>query len=117
MVRGAIESLYIGRCTITNSEEVFNYVTNITSHEDVVICENETCRLSYSSKDSAEKTDTVTEVSQVIKLFIRPELVIKSGSKITVTQHGRTVKYRASGAVSVYTNHQELILVLEDDEA
>lgn len=117
MVRKAIESLYTGRCTIVNFQEVFDEITKRTSLEEVVICENEPCRVSYSSVKSAETTETVTELSQVIKLFVRPELIINGGSKITVTQNGRTVVYHASGEVAVYTNHQEVILTLKEGVA
>lgn len=117
MVREAIESLYIGKCTITQHESVFNYVTKVTSFKDVVLCEDEPCRLSFSTVVSDNNTETVAEVRQVVKLFLRPELVVNAGSKIVVTQNGRTVKYTASGQPAVHTNHQEIVLELEDDRA
>lgn len=117
MVRKAIESLYVGRCTITNSQAVFDPVTKRTTFKDVVIAENEHCRLSFSSVKEASQTSTIANVSQVVKLFIRPELVIAAGSKITVTQNGRTTKYVASGEPEVHSNHQEIILTLEDQKA
>lgn len=117
MIRKAIESLYIGKCTITNAQEVFDPVTKRTAFKDVLIVESEPCRLSFSSVKEASQTSTVANVSQVVKLFIRPELDIKAGSKITVTQNGRTVRYVASGAPEVHSNHQEIILTIEDDKA
>ena len=117
MVRKAIESLYIGKCTITNSQPVFDPVTKRTTFKDVVITENEPCRLSFSSVKEASQTSTVANVSQVVKLFIRPELVIAAGSKITVTQNGRTTNYVASGEPEVHSNHQEIMLALEDNKA
>ena len=117
VVRKAIECLYVGRCVITNSQAVFNEATKRTTFKDVVLCENEPCRLSFSTVSEASQTDTAANVSQVVKLFIRPELEIKAGSKITVTQNGRTVKYIASGQPAVHTNHQEIVLSLEGDKA
>lgn len=116
-VRKAIESLYVGLCSITNSQAVFDETTKRTTFKDVVLVENEPCRLSFSTVKETSQTETVGEVGQVVKLFIRPELEIKAGSKITVTQNGRTTKYIASGQPAVHTNHQEIVLVLEDDKA
>ena len=115
--RKAIESLYKGVCIVSNSQKVFDSVTKRTTFQDVVIVENEPCRLSFSNVSEASQGSTVATVSQVVKLFIRPELEIKAGSKITVTQNGRTTKYVASGQPAVYTNHQEIVLTLEDDKA
>ena len=117
MVRQAIESLYVGKCTITQRKKKFNYLTKVTSFEDEVLCENEPCRLSYSTIAPSENTDTIAIVKQVIKLFLRPELEVAAGSKITVTQHGRTTTFVASGQSAVHTNHQEILLKLEDDKA
>ena len=117
MIRKAIERLYIGRCSITNRQKTIDPVTKITSFQDVVVCEDEPCRLSYSTLSRSDKTDTISNVNQVVKLFLRPELVVDAGSKITVTQNGRTTKYVASGQPAVHTNHQEILLGLGDDKA
>ena len=117
MVRKAIESLYVGKCTITKKQKVIDPITKRTKFEDVSFCLDEPCRLSYSNVSATDETDTVSKVSQVIKLFLKPELMIEAGSKITVTQHGRTIRYVASGQPAVHTNHQEIVLELDDDEA
>lgn len=114
MVRAAIESLYTGKCTIIQAQEVFDTVTKRTTFEDVAVCENEPCRLSFSTKRAADQNGPVASAEQEIKLFIRPELVILAGSKIVVTQNGKTVKYEAAGESAYYTNHQEVILKRSD---
>ena len=117
VIRKAIERLYVGRCHITNHQKMVDPVTKITSFQNVVLCENEPCRLSFSSVKSSNETDEVTEVAQVVKLFLRPELIVQAGSKITVTQNGRTTEYIASGQSAVHTNHQEIVLELKEDRA
>lgn len=117
IVRNAIESLYVGKCTITGTIESVDPETFISTFSKQTICENEPCRVSFSGLVSASESDTVSSVGQVIKLFIRPELVIPAGSKITVTQNGKTAGYIASGEPAVYTNHQEIILTIGDDKA
>lgn len=117
IVRDALESLYVGKCTITGMTEVTDPETFITTFSEQTICENEPCRVSFSGLTAAVRSDTVSSVEQVIKLFIRPELAIPAGSKITVTQNGKTAVYVSSGEPAVYTNHQEVILNIGDDKA
>lgn len=112
-VRKAIEMLYSGVCTITNSQKVVK--NKRTTYKDVVICENQKCRLSYSSIPYGNETETTTNVVQTVKLFIAPELEILPGSKITVTQHDVTHNYKASGTRAVYSTHQEINLIDETE--
>lgn len=116
-IRNAIGSLYSGKCTITQHQKVFNYVTKTTSLEEVVLCEDEPCRLSHMTIGAADNTDTVAKIVQTIKLFIRPEIIIPAGSKIEVSQNGRVKKYIASGESAVYSNHQEVVLEIARDKA
>lgn len=62
----------------------------------------------------ADITDYVelAKTSQIIKLFMSPEIEIKPGAKITVTQAGVTETYECSGTPAVYETHQEIILKL-----
>ena len=50
-------------------------------------------------------------------LFVRPDLKIKAGSVIEVSQNAVTTKFRRSGKPTVYTNHQEIKLTLYEDNA
>ena len=117
MVRKAIESLYKGLCTIRQYDSVFDPITKRTSFAEVVSYVNVPCRLSHKSKVSAKPSDTVSTVAQTIVLFIAPELVVRAGAKVEVTQNGVTKIYKASGESAVYTNHQEIVLEIEDGEA
>ena len=49
---------------------------------------------------------------QTTTLFISPDVVIEPGSKIVVTQNGKTVAYKQSGEPALYNTHQEIILEL-----
>lgn len=116
--RKAIESLYIGTCDISEVRDVFDPVTKRTSGKSwVTVVTGERCRLSFSSVTSADNTSTVSNVAQTVKLFIKPELVINAGSKVTVTQNDRVTEYVASGEPAVYDSHQEVVLTLGDDKA
>lgn len=112
MHRAAIEATYDGSCSIYIREPKRDPETGVTSLEEVCKIENQVCHISFSSSGAAEGTDTITKVSQVIKLFLAPEIVIVPGSKIEVAQHGRTETYGQSGKAAVYFSHQEILLEL-----
>lgn len=79
-----------------------------------MILENEPCRLSFNSKESAKEGDRASIQTQTVKLFLKPERIIEPGSKITVTQNGVTTDYASSGKPVVYETHQEVILELKE---
>lgn len=110
--REAIESMYEGVCTVTEYRKVTDDTTHLTYNKEIVLLENEPCRLSFESVQVTDKTDTVSNTVKKIKLFISPFIAIKPGSKITVTQNGVTSEYTYSSVPSVYSSHQEIMLDL-----
>ena len=114
--REAIHSMWDGLCTaFENKKSKDKY--GIVSSEKVEICKNEPCRLSFKNISQAEQTGLGANVSQVVKLFISPEVYIPPGSTIEVTQNNVTRKYKHSGISAVYINHQEIILEAEQEKA
>lgn len=110
--RSAIESMYDGKTTISEYVPKKDPVTKRTTNQEAEIIKDQPCHLIFKSVPNAKETDTGTGLSQVVKLLIAPELNIKPGSKITVTQKGRTVAYKNSGMPAVYRTHQEITLEL-----
>lgn len=82
-----------------------------TSFHDVVVLEDEPCRLSFSSSPSVSDGN-VPEINQTVKLFFAPNITVKEGSKVTVTQNGVTTVYKQSGTPAVYQTHTEINLEL-----
>jgi hypothetical protein len=109
--RKAIESLYDGKCTITEHQK-FQKENKSTGFQDVVVLEDEPCRLSFKTINSTSQTDTVASVVQTTKVFLAPEIQVKPGSKLTITQNGVTTEYKSSGKPAFYSTHQEIILEL-----
>lgn len=109
--------LWKGRCTVWEYQDVTDPDTHQTIQREVVVVENEPCRVSFSSEAVTNPSSGVAEMSQFTVLFIRPNLNISAGSVIEVTQNGKTVKYKRSGKPAVYTNHQEIRLTLYEDYA
>lgn len=112
MHRATIEATYDGTCNWYELRPVKNPDTKVTHSEEVQVQREIPCHLSYSSAAPVVGSDTVTVVAQVIKLFLAPELVVLPGSRIEVTQHGRTESYGQSGKAAVYSSHQEIPLEL-----
>lgn len=107
----AIESLYNGKCTVIEYQTYKDPITKRTTSKEVMVLENQPCRLSY--KTIAKTTEgNASELVQVTKLFLDPSIIVNEGSKIVVTQNNRIVAYKNSGVPAIYTNHQEIILEL-----
>lgn len=114
--REAIHSMWDGLCTaFENKKSKDKY--GIVNSEKVEFCRDVPCRLSFKNISQAEQTELGANVSQVVKLFISPEVYIPPGSIIEVTQNNVTRTYRHSGISAVYTNHQEIILEAEQEKA
>ena len=111
--RAAFESTYYDAvCTVYELLKVKNEQTKIIEKNEVVVFYNQPCRLSFEKLNSTIQTETAAAITQGTKLFVAPEIVIKGGSKIVVTQNGRTQIFSSSGEAAVYPTHQEIILEL-----
>lgn len=113
--RKAIESTYTGLLTVTEYQAVKDPVTHITKNQKVVVLENQPCKMSFETITTAIQTETAAIISQAVKLFVSPDVTIKAGSMITVTQNGVTTEYTSSGVPAIYPTHQEIMLELSDN--
>ena len=111
-VKKALEKGYDGTFTVTEHQKITKS-NHTTGFSDVVVLENQPCRLSFSSSPSVKDGD-VPEIGQTVKLFFAPEITVKEGSKVTVTQNGVTTEYKRSGTVANYPTHKEMVLELFD---
>ncbi|MCI9141605.1 MAG: hypothetical protein HFH87_03150 [Lachnospiraceae bacterium] len=111
-VRKAVEKLYIGTCRVTEHQKVKDKTSKLVTYADQVVLDNQPCRLTFKSADTAGQNETAVSVAQTVKLLISPDVVIRPGSKITVTQNKVTADYTYSGVPAVYSTHQEITLQL-----
>ncbi|MCO8812783.1 hypothetical protein KLO35_14195 [Clostridioides difficile] len=110
--RKAIELLYRDKCTIVEYKPIKDPVSKRTNNKEVIVLENQPCKLSYKNITSTEE-GKVAKLTQTIKLFISPNLNIKAGSKLIINNK----EYVRSGEPAIYPNHQEVILELFKDKA
>lgn len=110
--RKAVEATYSGTLTVTEMKKDMDTRSKLTKTGPVVVLEDQPCRLSFETLRAAVQTDTAAAVTQITKLFVSPDVVIRPGSKITVTQDNVTTDYTRSGVPAVYPTHQEIVLEL-----
>nr|DAU55298.1 MAG TPA: head closure knob [Bacteriophage sp.] len=110
LVRRSVERLYDGVATVEEARKEKN-AKNITALIWAVVAQDLPCRVSYKTLAPAGRSDTVDSIAQAITLFTAPEIDIKPGSRVTVTQRGRTMRFACSGIPAVYDSHQEIPLV------
>lgn len=112
--RSAFEKYhYDGTATVSEWGKVKDRESGLTKQGEVILLENQPCHLSRErDAAAADQTVSAAQVSQTVKLFIAPDIQIKAGSKITVTQAGVTDMYTHSGKSTVYDTHQEILLDL-----
>ena len=117
MVNNPLALLWTGKCTIYEFQNVTDPDTYQTTQKEVPVIVDEPCRLSYNHEQATNIQSGAAVVSQSITLFIRPDLKIKPGSVIEITQNNVTERYKGSGKPAIYTNHQQIILQLYEDNA
>ena len=108
----ALESMYEGICDVVEHKKV-KKSNGATIFDDVKVLEKEPCRLSFRTITSTNPADVgASALNQTTTLFINPDVKIKAGSKIVVTQNNVTAEYKRSGEPAMYQTHQEIILEL-----
>lgn len=111
IARKAIEAMYEGKCTITGQQKITKPNKSI-GFNDVIILVDQPCKLSFEKIAANVSTVNAAKIVQTTKLLIAPEIKIKPGSKLTITQNGVTAEYKQSGEPAVYSTHQEIVLEL-----
>lgn len=111
-IRKSIEKLYNDKCNVYEYISYIDPVTKRTKHKEDIVHEDIPCKLSFKTITSTTINDGVGKIGQAAKLFINPEIEIKSGSKIVVTRNNKVKEYKNSGEPAIFANHQEIILEL-----
>ena len=98
-VRKAIEMTYDCTCNVI-SQEKYVKDNKSTGFRENKFAENKKCKLSFETISKNSEDDIKSNVIQVTKLFIAPEITIKTGSRIEVTDvMGNEIKY-TDGVIS-----------------
>ncbi len=113
-VRKAIEMTYDCTCNVIQ-EEKYIKENKSTGFKETKVVENKKCKLSFETVTKDSQDDVKSNIVQITKLFIAPEITIKPGSKIEVTNIlGQVTIYKSSGEPAKYQTHQEIVLELDE---
>lgn len=110
--RAAMEVFYEDTCTVYEYRSVKDDKSRLTNKQEVLVIEDQPCKLSFESTGAAVPVDGANEKTVSVKLFISPEISIRPGSKIVVMHNGRETAFSNSGVPAVYATHQEIELKL-----
>lgn len=115
-VRKAVEKLYDGTLTAYEIAKTVDPDTGITSTgwAKAEGKENIPCHLAKKSITAAGQTGTAATIAQEMELITNPDIRILDGSRIEVTQEGKTQCYECTGEPAVYSTHQEIHVLLSD---
>ncbi|MEK3722307.1 ABC transporter ATP-binding protein [Paenibacillus sp. FSL H8-0034] len=106
--RAAIEMTYEGLCTVTEFQTIKDPITKASRQRAIPVLLNQPCALSQTSLPSTGRTDAANEINYDAKLFIAPEVTIKAGSVIHVSQDGMVFEGEQTGKPFRYPTHQEI---------
>lgn len=117
--RKALEWLWRDFCSVYVQAERTDPDTNVTGFQEVPLWEDLPCKLSFeTSRHRANECTGADEnhaaaVSQVVKLFLAPDVEIPAGCKITVRRpSGQESVFARSGVAAIFSDHQEIPLSL-----
>lgn len=106
-----VEARYSGTCTIYTMTKSTDINTNITSATETEQVKDQPCRMVVESFPATDTSQGVPAVSEIITLLISSSVTVAPGSRVAVTQEGRTEHFKSSGIPAVYPSHQEIELV------
>nr|DAI96711.1 MAG TPA: head closure knob [Caudoviricetes sp.] len=105
-----VQRQYKDRCSVIEFVPVTDLETNITKEKEVIVLEDQKCKLCFKTVRSVGEGDTA-KLLQTVSLHIAPDITIKEGSKVVVSlQTGQTFEYSRSGIPAIYPSHQEVPL-------
>ncbi len=105
----ALRLLWTDSCSVFVREERRDEETKLTEFQEVLLLEDEPCKLSFETLPAAEGDETAT-AAQTVKLFLSSACRVPAGSKIVVTRKEHTFVFSRSGEPGVFTHHQEISL-------
>lgn len=107
------EKLYDCKCDIVEYQEI-QKPNKSTGFGEVKVKEQIPCKISYERISTINIVDdNANKKTLSTKLFISPDIEIKTGSKIIVTNSlGQIKEYQSSGEPAPYDTHQEIMLEL-----
>lgn len=111
--RKYLEMLYDCKCDVVEYKEILK-PNKSTGFGEITVLQNQSCKISYEKLSTINIVgDNGAKTPLSTKLFISPDIKVKTGSKIIVTNNlGQIETYKSSGEPALYETHQEIMLEL-----
>lgn len=111
--RNAIRSLWCDRLTVIEKQPVTDKNTHLTEFDDVIVLEDEPCRIISQESDSTTEGEPAKRVKS-IDVILDEEIEIKPGSLIRVTNvKGRVYEGKRSGEPVNKSDSQTITIEIE----
>lgn len=107
-----LEILWTDTCTVFARQKETDPDTRLTDFTDAVLLQDQPCKLSFEGL-AAAGGDNTAAVTQSVKLFLSPDVIVPPGSRVVVTRGERTFSFCSSGIPGVFHRHQEVTLESE----
>lgn len=75
--RKAVETTYDCICDVIEYKAIKNETTKRTNHQEEKVIEQQKCKLSFKTIKNSNESETDNSVTQIVKLFVVPEIDIK----------------------------------------
>ncbi len=113
VARKKFEKYYDCICDVIEYQEIQKENKSTGFIESIVISK-QPCKISYEKLSTVNViSDNSAKASLSTKIFISPDIKIKNGSKVIVTNNlGQIKEYKSSGEPATYDTHQEIMLEL-----
>lgn len=113
LARKNIEKLYDCKCDIVECKS-YQKENKSTGFKEETVILNQMCKISYEKLSTVNIiNDNSATVPLLVKMFISPDINVKTGSKIIATNNlGQVKEYKSSGEPAIYDTHQEIMLEL-----
>lgn len=115
--REALRKLWDGLCDVYVRKTEVNKANGRDAPEWIRTVHRQPCRLSFSTVSPTTARDDAALIRQTVKLFLAKDVDVPPGSKLVVTQEGRTRTYVDTGEPAVYRHHQEITLERKEEWA
>lgn len=113
VARQHFERLYTDTCILTEQKKAIQDPhTGIIKNGELEAV-SYPCRVSFKTLQSNDIVNKLPSSSQIVVLFLSPDIVIKPGTDIEVIRNNRHFNYTASSQVALYDTHQEIQLTLK----
>lgn len=77
LARQAIEDAYDCLCDIIEYKTTKNSINKQTEYKEEIVVKKQACRISYKNITNTNQSEQENVVTQIVKLFIAPEIQIK----------------------------------------